>query len=485
MTLDIRLPEKNSILLFVLAFLFIITRLPPAVLMPFMQDEAIYAIMIDEQAANPTLIPTFLGYPVSWKPPLFFWTYSVLSQTPLPLELSYRLPSIVFGLATIMILFHLLRNLGISRNITFFSLIVFIFSYPTLYAHVALLTDSMLFFLISSSLYLYSEKRLGDWRFLAAGALAFLAFWVKLVIAFIIPVLAVAYFLTMERKTLQNRSFILSLLAVPAAFVLHFMVYYNAGLAEELYISVIRGHLLSQKKMLGPLETILESLYVLFEGAGIWLALSIFGFWKYWRDNLVMTAWYLLSIFPLLGGGFMPWYFLPVFPAIAFFAVKLLLIWKGRERADALFWAFLISAILLTSGLTTLIYHELHGRFIPQKEAGLFLVDKENVAVVGSYDPAILTYKMLNEEEPKDIGWLLGPQNISKEQVTEFANDYYSDKYEVSEGSFSPIFINSEIYRKDTNITDFDYVVTVWRGRIDVDGDLVFNHSEINIYKVD
>jgi 4-amino-4-deoxy-L-arabinose transferase-like glycosyltransferase len=484
MNLQIKLPGRESTLVLILVSLFLITRIPLLFYLPFIQDESLYAIMIDEQAGNPTLIPTLFGYPISWKPAPFFWIHIPFNELPLPLEARYRLPSMLFGLATIPILFRFFRNMGQSRYMAFFTLLVFIFSFVTAYPHAALLTDSMLFFFISSALLIYSEKRFCQWRFLIAGLLAFAAFWTKLVVAAVIPILAVAYFLSFDRKTLRNPIFLLSLLAVPAAFTLHYALYDAAGLAQEVYFSDIGGHLLSREGISGQLDSLIGSLFVLLEGAGIWFALSLFGFWKYWRDNLFMSLWFLLSVFPLLSGSFMPWYFLPVFPAIAFFSVKLLLIWKGRERMDTLFWAFIIMAILLTTGLCAFLYSSHYEGFIDQKEAGLYLANKENVAVVGTYNPAILTYKMLNEEEPLDVGWILASRNITEDEVRELAQDYHTDNQEISQGSFSPIFTTASTYRKDTNIPDFDYVAVVWKGGLDPGGELVFNRSSIQIYRM-
>ena len=101
---------SDKSLLIILAALFLLSRIPAMLYMPFVQDESLYSVMIEEQAAHPTLIPTLFGYPVSWKPALFFWTYAALSRVQLPIELAYRLPSLAFGLLTVIIIGLLVEN---------------------------------------------------------------------------------------------------------------------------------------------------------------------------------------------------------------------------------------------------------------------------------------------------------------------------------------------------------------------------------------
>ena len=70
--------QKNKTMLFlaVLVVFYLITRLPVLDYLPLVQDEALYSIMIEEQRESLTLVPTFLGYEVSWKMAPFFWIYS-------------------------------------------------------------------------------------------------------------------------------------------------------------------------------------------------------------------------------------------------------------------------------------------------------------------------------------------------------------------------------------------------------------------------
>jgi 4-amino-4-deoxy-L-arabinose transferase-like glycosyltransferase len=484
MKIQLNLPSSKRTLLLILIAVYLVTRLPLLFYLPFIQDEALYAVMIAEQAEKPTLIPTFLDYPVGWKPAPFFWLHVPFNELPLPLEARLRLPSMLAGLVSIPVIFRLLQNAGISKNAAFFTMLLFLFSLVTAYPHGALLTDSLLFLFISSALLLYSEKSLGQWRFLGAAVFTILAFFMKLFLAFMIPVLAVAYFFTHERKTLKNPAFLLSLLAVPLAIAMYYMIFSMSGLLDEVQFS-IGSNVANPDGLAGQLRVIMGAMGILLEGAGIWFALSLFGFIRHWKENIFMSAWYVLSIFPMLTGSFMPWYFLPVAPAMAYFGAMLLLMWKGKERIDTLFWAFLSIAIALTLALSVFIYvTELHDRFYPQKEAGLLLAGKDNVLIMGIYYPGIFSYKIMNEPEPKDFGWLLVPRNVTDAALAEYVMDYHSEGYPVQDGSFSSMFSTSHTFRKDTNLTRFDYIVIVGpRSLVPPDSEMVFNKSDISIFK--
>ncbi len=484
------MPKTDRECLMALAVIYLLIRLPLLTFLPLTQDENLYALMAEEQFHHPTLIPTFLGYPVSWKPVPVFWIYAGFSKLLsglLPMEALYRLPSVLFGLLALLPLYFLLRNAGSTLPAAFFTVLIFTVSIVSIYPQAAFLTDSLLFLLICASLWLYTEKRLPAWRFLAAGALAFAAFFVKLVIAFIIPVLAVAYFYVRRRETLANPLFLVSMLAAPAAFLLHFALLQSSSLASELYVSDIGGHLLSPKGSAWQIWQLAGSLSVFLSTTGIWFALSLYGFWKYWRKELFMASWYALLVFPVLTGFFMPWYYLPVLPAIAYFAAAALLRWEGREKPDRLFLAVLAMALALSLFLAVLYYQQLYEAFINQKEAGLLLAGKENVLVVGSYAPGIVSYKMLTEQRSLgrslDVGWVTAIRNFSSEEVLAYLSDYHTMKYPIVDGSFSKLFSTSDTFRKDSNLTSFDYVAVDGSPGMELPGfRVIYNNSDVAVY---
>lgn len=487
------IPKNDRTLILILVAIYLLTRLPLLQFLPLVQDENLHSIMAEEQAEHLTLIPTFMGYPVSWKPAPFIWAYSALSRMPLPIEARYRLPSLLFGLITIPPLFLLLRNLGLSRNLAFFSILMFLFSLVSLYPDDAMHADAMAFFFTTCSLYLYTmqdPKIQKNWMFVLAALFAGLAFLTKLVVAFIIPVLAVVYFYDKDksRKTFRNPFFLLSLLVVPLLFILYFFLLESAGLGQESYVLDIVGKMANPQGIGSQANSFFGSFYVVLVGLGLWFALSLFGFKRYWKGNLTMAAWYVLTLFPFLTSSYMPWYYLPVMPAIAYFAAMLLIVDEGKERTDG-FFAMIFGIMLVISAVICLsFYSGLYSSFLPQKEAGLLLAGKENVIVLGSYAPGIISYKMITEIDtmgrPLDIGWILYT-NDSEELNSEFLKNYSSDRYPVRQGSFSLMFHSLEIFRKDTNITKPEYVVTVYLENATVaNASLIYNRSRILVYDV-
>jgi hypothetical protein len=216
--------------------------------------------------------------------------------------------------------------------------------------------------------------------------------------------------------------------------------------------------------------------------AGIWFALSLAGFVKHLKENLFMAVWFALSIFPLLGSFFMPWYFLPVMPAIAFFAASALLRDGKRERVDAFFAIVLAMSIIVSVAASLVLYGIDRDAFQPQKEAGEFLAGKENVLFVGERLNGAISYKMLAEIRKDgtalDYGWVLFPAGTETEAYYDFISEPNRSDYTINQGSFSGSYIKNEIFRKDTQLTGFDYVVVNGLPNISLpEMDLVKNYS--------
>ncbi|MFH0737505.1 MAG: glycosyltransferase family 39 protein [Candidatus Micrarchaeota archaeon] len=489
--MQLSFPKNERTLVFLLLAVYLLIRFPLLNFLPLVKDEGLYAVMSEEQAIAPTTIPAFLGYPVSWKPAPFFWLHSLMSDLPLPMEVAYRLPSFLCGLLTVPILFRLFRNIGASPNVSFFSTLVFLLSMASIYPDAAFLTDAMNFLFISASLLLYTEKGLGRWRFLAAGALAFCAFFVKLVIGFMVPLLAVAFFFSRDRKILKDPLFLFSLLAVPAAFLLHYSILDSAGLAKQLYESDIGGHMMSSEGLGDQMTTVIGSVSIFFLGAGLWFALSLFGFWKNWRADPFMAFWFAMTLFPILTGNFMIWYYLPVMPAIAYFCTSILINWEGRERIDAFFWIFFCLISLVSLGIVSYYYVSLYETYQPEREAGLLLAGKDDVCIIGNWMPGVAAYKVLTEMREgggaKDFGWVTASRWMNASEVQSYLADYHSEPTDdITEGSFTGFFSKKGAFRKPTGISHFRYIAITGNFSADIpNSTLVYNESFIQIFEVD
>jgi hypothetical protein len=453
-----------------------------------MRDEGLYSIMIEEQAQHLTLVPTFLSYVSSWKPILFFWTYIIPSRLPLPLEIAYRLPSVLFGLGSAIVSYSILKKLGASDNLAFYSLVIFLLSFYSTSSFSALMSDSMMLFLILSSLRSYMEEKRGPWRFALAASLAFLAFWTKLVIAFMIPILAIAYFYTYNRKTLREPLFLASLLAVPLAMATHYLATDFYGLGMEFY----SGNILKHVHVLDPLSqfTVFTGTVGVFivSGQALWLSLSLIGFLNHWKKSLFMSIWYVLIIIPSMTSEVLPWYFLPFMLPLSYYAALALLVWKGKEKADVFFKLSFLALCVVMAVLVSSLLYGVSLDFSHFKEAGLMLSGKENVLVIGSYSSEVIAYKSLPEMRSGkniDFGWIVFTGKVPDAMVQDFIADYHRKDQNVTDGSFNRIFTTGGAFRKDTNLTKFDYIAVVGPYNVTPPGSsLLFNSTEVKVYKI-
>ncbi|MFH0885418.1 MAG: hypothetical protein V1861_06950, partial [Candidatus Micrarchaeota archaeon] len=83
-----------------------------------------------------------------------------------------------------------------------------------------------------------------------------------------------------------------------------------------------------------------------------------------------------------------------------------------------------------------------------------------------------------------DMGWVTSGGSITREEVEEYVRDYHSNRFQVVNGTFDEFFTTNQTFRKDTNITRFDYFVIT--GGLDVrppSTELVLNHSGILVYE--
>lgn len=484
---------RNAI---ILVSAFIISRLILILTMPLMLDEALYAVMITEQTHHLTLIPTFLGHFVSWKPAPFFWLYGIL-VTPLlsaglPLELSMRLPSLLFGLLSLPPLYLVLRKAGASKWVAYMALFAFVFSGVSIYPQSTVLADAPLFFFMIASIYFYMDDRLGRWRFLAAGILAFIAFFIKLVFAFMPPALAIAWLYMNDRKSLRDPVFLLSLTFPFAAAVIVFSMLQGVGLANEFFLGNISDHLVSSSGIVGQINGIYNSVSIFFIFSPIFLGLFLVGLWKHWREHPFMAFWAAFLVIPLASNLTMPWYFLPVLPALSFFAV-LPLVQQGKEEKIDLF-LFFVMALLCIASLAFFYTIEFmqYPAFEPQKQAGILLAGKENVLIIGNYKPSIVAYKVETEDRSTgaalDFGWIDLQPATNVSVIATLVRDYHAPGYNITDGSFSGAFTATNNYRKDTNITHFDYIAFAGRGDYTpANSTLIYrdNLTNISIYKTD
>ena len=450
-----------ALLMLILAALYLLTRLPLLGYLPFIQDEAIYTVMIGEQQDGLTPIPTLFGYPISWKMAPFFWLYSALAplSSGFGLEAGFRFPSAVFGFLCIIPLFLILKHFS-DEKIAFLSSVFYLVSFVSVYPNTSLLIDSPAFLFILISLYFYVVKG----NPLAGGAVAAAAFTFKLVTAFISPLLALGYFvLAGKREALTNRMFIASLALPLLAALANYALLSPFGGGDQVYFEELLPRLLTSGAQVDFATRISMSLNTLAYSMGPVFLVSLFGFAKNWRDHRFMSFWYALTIIPFLAATQYPWYYLPVLPAVSFFAA--LAVYNTRkalkENLPGLLAAAAICAISLM--LVWGAYLALYNLHYPEKIAGTAIAGKENVLIIGHFKPGIIAYKELIERQtlgrPLDFGFILGPPAFGADDAAAFVRDYGTGAVPAINGSFSGMYTSPSVFRKDTNITDFDYLV--------------------------
>ncbi|VVC72029.1 Undecaprenyl phosphate-alpha-4-amino-4-deoxy-L-arabinose arabinosyl transferase [uncultured archaeon] len=214
---------------------------------PFYKDEALYATTIDEFLESPSVLPTFNRETFTWKPMLFFYygaaAYSITGRLGVGLENGYRLASAIPGFAASILLFLVIRRLTKNADLALLSATIFAAVNATVLADTALLTDSLLAFLVLAGFYFYirakeefdARKPASFKLFLAlAFTTSFLAFLTKTYAALLLPALAVTYLFFSERKLLSNRLFLATLAAPLLAAALHIALFASQGMLSPI-----------------------------------------------------------------------------------------------------------------------------------------------------------------------------------------------------------------------------------------------------------
>lgn len=452
--------------------LFVITIISKFVYlgaMPFSFDETFYTQMIAEEAEHPAFLPTWFGYPAPWKPGLFFFASSLFLPITSAIfsspEYAYRVPVFVFGLLNAFLLYKIVKRFSGEGTALAASLIF----YSTLSAFNVegrLLMETFMLSTILASLYFYTREKPSPSNFALGGIFAFLSAITKSIIALLIPTLAIAYMFQFDRKNLKSPAFLISLLAVPAGLAIFWLSLSRLGLAESIFFTDTGkmfiynySNKLLVNMLFGSYMIVLMTLPV--------LTIAIFSFASKWKENLMFSAWMLL-LFLLLLLGQRPWYYYYAMPPVAFFSALLLV--PSGKKLDA--FAALILAILVAVSCSVALFTEWNPSYAPffgeGKEIGLMLSGKENVLFIGQYqvNTISISYKSIGERkdygQPLDFGWILfdyRKNNLTAASAQDFVQDYWRNDYGIEENNFAGIFWQDRIFRKNTSITEFDYVV--------------------------
>ncbi|MFH1785020.1 MAG: hypothetical protein ABH842_01195 [Candidatus Micrarchaeota archaeon] len=471
-------------MLLVITFVYLIIRVPIIDYVPFVQDEAFYSVMIEEQIENPTLIVTLFDYPVGWKPPLFFWIsgffVQFLRDLPIPIEAVYRLPNLLFGLMNAILVFFIFEKFTKRKDEAFLMALAYVTLGLNIHTELRVLTDTLCGTFIFAGVLAYINGLKDEKLFVLGGIFTFLAYFVKQTNAATVPIVAVAYLFQNDKKKIMAPIFLLSLLAFPMAMMAEGTITTSEPVSMTNYVA---KNLIIEKL---TIENIIGSIIGIFPLTVAWCILAMFGFVKSWKENLAITVWFILGIFPLIASTLMPFYFYPIIPPLVYLGVKYLSMENGKIKLDKFFY-YVFSVVIILSFVVGFFAHlSYEEKFSPQKNAGEFLVGKENVLIIGTYMPDVAAYKMLEEKRETgswlDYGLITMLRNTSEEEYYIFIQNYSENHSYVIDSNFAGAFTIPAIYRKDTNITKFDYIAILGDTEIYIDGNVVFEDKRVIVY---
>ncbi|MBU1681473.1 glycosyltransferase family 39 protein [Candidatus Micrarchaeota archaeon] len=301
----------------------------------FIFDEGTYAMMVFELSENPLqIIPTMAGESAEYKPPLFFWVYSAffmfLTNLNLPIEMIFRLPSILFGSLSVLFVYLISNKLTNNIQIALGSAILFLTTPIMIFASTSIMMEAFSIFLLLSAVYFYMEKKL-VYGMLFLGSLV-LTKWLYV----IAPVLfLVLYFKKYEIKVYA------SFLCIPFALLLYFLTSYFFGDINNLFLTFS-----FDISRTAPTFNLLH--FVLFEAFVLWVMFPLLPMFLYFfltsknmlaEKHLIVLG--LMAFLLPLTSLFIWWYAIIALPFIVIFVAKHL-------PQDQLF--FVILSILILFG---------------------------------------------------------------------------------------------------------------------------------------
>lgn len=457
--------------------LFAITFLLKAFLLedtPIYLDGTLYAEMIAEEADNITFLPKYLGSWTPWKPGLYFIAYSlflpITSQLFSSIEWIYKSPNLLFG-ALNAFLFYLIAKRFLKPDVALVASLLFYCAYGVIYAETRLLMEVFALTPILLSLLFYTDKKMDPAkRFLCAGGFALIASLTKSVISFMLIPLALAYLFQEDRKSLSNPYFLISLLAPFIGMLLFYLSLESIGFTEEV--------LLNDTGKFFMYDYLSRTPYVLFTGFlfffimyGVYVLVSFRKMLSSWKEEIFFSLWLILALVPTLSGISIPWHTYYIAPSLAFF-VALSLSHKGRIDSFSMLLVILLVAINLLMPIFAGFENSEIPDFKDARKVGLEFSGKENILIIGKYPGATtaVIYKILSERKETgkylDFGYVAlisrddeEPDAYFEERLNAVVRDYYTQEYEFEDGNYALMFETNKSMRKQTNITEFEYIL--------------------------
>lgn len=376
-------PKFPPAVLFVIASALIFINLGSNHLIPY--DEAIYAKVSQNIVQTNDWLTMFWRDGLPWfeKPPLYFWlsalALKILPATP---ELAVRLPSAIFGLLSVMLIYIFGKKLfgKTAGFIAGFSLLtIFHFLY---YSRLGMLDVTCTFFILASLYFYYlASQEIGKAKLVLAGLFLGLAVLTKGVVGFLPAVIIALWEVSglFKRRPTASTIFvslakILVVLLTSAVIFLpwHLKMYQLHGqpfITSYLGYHVFGRATLETEDKTGPIYWYFIVLKV---SMRLWfLALipsvvyAIYGLVKNKTDRpklglLLIWAVLILAVFSLSKTKLV-WYIMPIYPALTlligyFYSVALAFVDHKLSQLKHVSSFFLKTLIIYLTVCVVLIY---------------------------------------------------------------------------------------------------------------------------------
>jgi hypothetical protein len=416
--------------------------------LPVYGDEAVYAEIIDEFIKKPTFLPNFLGHVISWKPPLTFITYSFfirlfnIIMPEAPLEVTYRLPSLIFGVLSVLTFYFLVRKLY-NEELAFTSALIFSVMNILILTNELLLLDSLVLFLLIIGVLFYVDAERNPKYFYLAGLSGALLFFTKTFLGFMLPLLGIAYYLNNKEIKKDKKMavpFIISIIAVPLAMAIYTFLFYSfAPRVSDLNFSYLYDMLrIVGEKGVAP--NFMSNLNYLFNLIFPWSLLpfaGLIGFNISKKNDALTLTWAAIAVLPMMANLSYFWYYPPVLPAFCILCAKGLFKIKKPALIIAVFLIFYIVSYpyfnkndLLVNILQ--IFPNYNVSVESERSIGMFLQNKTEILTMTDQGiPGVIFYKFHSEQNPeysKFMQIVTDPGSPAGYIAFEFAEDIFSGK---------------------------------------------------------
>lgn len=318
-------------------------------------DEAIYAKISKNMVVNNQYLDLHwdnLLKPWYEKPPLYMWMEAGFMKVLGFTSLAAKLPSAIFGLATVVLVFFIAKKF-FNKTVAFISTLALVTTVHFLYySRTAMLDVTTTFFItLSLFMYWYAKEKGKIWLWILSGVAAGLAVMVKGVVGFL-PFLVVAlyelYLFIFERQKLNGKLILnyavglVSCLAVSMPW--HVLMYIQFG--KEFLQNYIGYHVLGRafSAIEDKGQPFFWYLVVLKVSMRIWFIallgafpLTLFRVFKKDKRFVFLVIWALsMFLFFSIAESKLIWYIMPLYPVLSlmvgYFLERVLNLVMGKIR---------------------------------------------------------------------------------------------------------------------------------------------------------